>query len=210
MSFAFELSADLNRTVPPLFNPENVHDFRKESDHRFSPFLNEFWSREDGSVSGSCSHVASSLHDGALTCFCGCYGELWWFLEALLSPCSDFQHRITSVFNAELPEGTDLQLCSFHTVVTPYSLNLLKILSPVDEGIFSLHNFSLRNVILFLWGTLGLFLIDLISCIMFFQLFLFSMTYLSSPLLLHLNMLPSNSRWAKILHETVKCLTFDS
>ena len=38
--------------------------------------LNELWSREDGSVSGSWSRVASSLPDGALTCICGCYGEL--------------------------------------------------------------------------------------------------------------------------------------
>jgi len=28
--------------------------------------LKELWSRENSSVSGSCSHTASSLHDGAL------------------------------------------------------------------------------------------------------------------------------------------------
>ena len=47
---------------------------------QFSPLsqfiLNELWSRDDGSVSGSRSHVASSLHDRALTCIYGCYGEL--------------------------------------------------------------------------------------------------------------------------------------
>jgi len=38
--------------------------------------FDELWSREDGSVSGSCSQVASSLHDGALHCICGWHGEL--------------------------------------------------------------------------------------------------------------------------------------
>lgn len=63
--------------------------------HRFNPFmfskkeskistlptteqtsLNDLWLREDNSVSGSCSYLASSLHNRAITCICRWGGEL--------------------------------------------------------------------------------------------------------------------------------------
>lgn len=62
--------------------------------------LNVFWPREDCSV--------SSLHDWALTCVSGWFGELCsqeWFVEVFLTSCSDFHDRIMSVFNAVPPEA---------------------------------------------------------------------------------------------------------
>ena len=38
--------------------------------------LDELWPRGDAGISGPCSHVASSLHDTALTCICGLNDEL--------------------------------------------------------------------------------------------------------------------------------------
>lgn len=63
-----------------------MHVFQKESyisicltTEQLSTFplfvLNELWPREVGSISGSCSHRASSLHDGPLTCICGAHSE---------------------------------------------------------------------------------------------------------------------------------------
>ena len=48
--------------------------------------LDELWPREDGGVSGSCSHMTSSLHDTALTCFCGYQRELC--SQTVISVCS--------------------------------------------------------------------------------------------------------------------------
>jgi len=70
--------------------------------------LNEIWSRENSSVSGSCSHVASSLHDGALIYLKeGMINCVHWqlFLEVFLSSCSDFHERFISVFNSVLPKS---------------------------------------------------------------------------------------------------------
>ena len=56
-------------------------------------------------------------------------------MEVFLSPCSDFQDRIRSVFNAELPE--DLKV----TDKSPKSLNTLMLLCSVDDGIFKVVQF---------------------------------------------------------------------
>ena len=68
-----------------------------------------------------------------------------WFLEVFLSPCSDFQDRIVSVFNAELPEGLKVAgiLYWFSALsLVKMSLNLTKVLGTVNGGIFKV------------WGTL--------------------------------------------------------
>jgi len=68
----FELRAD-NKLVPLLFSLEDtasilIHLPTEQFPTLPQSILNELWSREDGRVSGSCSHMASSLHDRALTC----------------------------------------------------------------------------------------------------------------------------------------------
>jgi len=79
-SHADELRADNSWMVPLLFSLEDAASGSDPSDPRTvslsaSVHFNELWSRGDGRVSGSWSHVASSLPGGALTCICGCYGE---------------------------------------------------------------------------------------------------------------------------------------
>ena len=130
--------------VPLLFSPEQFPTLPQS-------ILNELWSREDSSVSGSCSHVASSLHDWALTCICV---HIQWFLEVFLSPCSDFHDRIGSIFNAELPEGLKVSEKS------PETLNIL-ILCPLHDGIFKVleilvWNSSVTCRHLYIWWTLPL------------------------------------------------------
>ena len=64
----------------------NSHHFQKEfqilinlTTEQFSILLqtifDELWAREDGSISGSCSHMASSLSDAALTSSDGLHSE---------------------------------------------------------------------------------------------------------------------------------------
>ena len=69
------------------------------------------------SVSGSCSHVASSLPDGALTCICGCYGDTM-IPGGVPEPRQGFPGQNQVCFNAELPEGLKV------TETFPDSLNL--------------------------------------------------------------------------------------
>ena len=106
--------------VPLLLSLEDefqilIHLTTEQFSSLIQSILNELWSRENSTVSGSCSHVASSLHDGALTCICGGYAELC--SQTVISgsvpePMQWFNDRITSVFKADLPEGpkiTDIQ-----------------------------------------------------------------------------------------------------
>ena len=57
--------------------------------------LDEVWPREDSSVSGLCSHLASSLHGTAM----------WIANRSVFQTVSDVPKRIISVFKAMPPEG---------------------------------------------------------------------------------------------------------
>jgi len=63
-----------------------------------SVHLYELWSREDGRVPGSCSHVASSLPDGALTCMTMIPGSV-------PGPRQGFPGQNQVCFQCRLPEG---------------------------------------------------------------------------------------------------------
>ena len=117
-----------------------IHDFQKESQilshltrEQFPTLpqliLNALWSREYSSISASCSHVASSLHDRALTCICGCYGEL----------CSD-NDFCSDVF--------------IHRVVCRFSESFDYIMNCRLWNIQSLSNFTLRKLFLKLLHSL--------------------------------------------------------
>ena len=85
---ASELSAD-NETngSSRLLSGGSVHDFQKGfhiviclTTEQFSTLpqsiLNELWASEDVGISGSCRHIASSLHHSSLTYICGYHSEL--------------------------------------------------------------------------------------------------------------------------------------
>lgn len=57
------------------------------------------------------SHLASSLHDGALVLICGWHGELC-LQTVTLSPCTDFHDRFMSPFHPWLPEGLKIVPCT--------------------------------------------------------------------------------------------------
>jgi len=71
--------------VPPLFSLDDVvflisrKNFKfwliwPQNNYHFASV--ELWLRKDSSISGLCLHMASSLHDRALTCICAWHGEL--------------------------------------------------------------------------------------------------------------------------------------
>ena len=132
-----------------------------------------------------------------------------WFLEVILSPCSDFQDRIRSVFNVELPEGRKIKGIEYW-----FSLLHKDVSESFDDIMYCrwwyiqiLPNFRLRIIILLLHFTF----INLIGWNVFLQSFPFRNTLfpnLSSPpcwLFLKDLLLPSNSR-ANVFKEIINCL----
>lgn len=81
-----------------------VQDFQKgisnfnSSDHRTAFHFLSVHSKCLGSRLGSRSHAVSCLHDGDLTCICGCHGELC--LQTIMSGSDCAVISNLSVFNA--------------------------------------------------------------------------------------------------------------
>ena len=138
-----------------------IHDFQKPlfclTTEQFSTLLqsilNQLWPTEGGSAPGSCSHMVSSLHGGALTCIRGWHDELCsqtMISEVFLSPCSD---RIIPVVNAVKPEGlsrTCIQfwlskVCLAHRHVSRFSEFFYNIIYCKYFQIQ--YNFTWRNMI---------------------------------------------------------------
>lgn len=102
--------------------------------------------KEDSSVSGSCSHVASSLHERALTCLCGQHSELCSqtvISGSVSEPRKWFPWQNVLVFNPVLSKGswtssTDIWP-SRRADVSPDSLNHLMLLCPVNGEIFKVQ-----------------------------------------------------------------------
>ena len=101
---AFDLSTDNKLVFSTLVHrahhswfPRRIFiHLTREQIFIFKPFSMSFGPREDGGVSGSCSHMISSLHDTALT-FVDCmviYVHREWFLEVFLSPSRGVQESI--------------------------------------------------------------------------------------------------------------------
>ena len=65
--------------------------------------LKELWPKEDGSVSGSCSQMAPSLHDEDFACIRAKHGEPGshtMILQVFLNPLCDFHGNIMSVYGS--------------------------------------------------------------------------------------------------------------
>lgn len=182
--------------------------------------LNVFWPREDCSV--------SSLHDWALTCVSGWFGELCsqeWFVEVFLTSCSDFHDRIMSVFNAVPPEAWRSEASSIDS--GPCSLLDFSTFTKSFHGFmyywqtfwnwFKMCKFAIfkrlvnlclsllqRNSFFFLSDLLPLYLI---SCKIFLHQ---NVPFYTSGLLFPLFWLFAavNSKWANTFHEIIKMYRF--
>jgi len=65
-----------SRLDPLLVSLGNTASIIQKKNFKFQPrssfsLFPQLWPREEGGVSGSCSHMAPYLHDKALTCICG-------------------------------------------------------------------------------------------------------------------------------------------
>ena len=79
----------------------------------------------DRSVSGSCSHVGSSLHDRALTCICGWHAKLCsqtMSSGGVSEPMQWFPLQNHACFYAVPPEC--LQITGMHNLFTPCPLHI--------------------------------------------------------------------------------------
>lgn len=87
--------------------------------------LNYLWLTEDDSISGSCSYLASSLHDGAITCICRWWGEL--------------SSQTCLLFNAIPPNGLNIiDILSWFSALCTQRLFVL----------LCLYSFTLGDIIL--------------------------------------------------------------
>lgn len=98
-----------------------------------SVYFNKPWSNKDGAGSGSCPHMSSSLHDGTLTCICGCDSEFrQLFLEMFLSSCIGLTTELY-VVNTMHPEQNSGSVLSLSTEIYFDPLNLFTILHSIHE-----------------------------------------------------------------------------
>ena len=156
-----------------------------------------------------------------------------------LSPCSDVQKSVVTVFNAELPEGLNITHTLTNTL--PGSLNLLMRLSTAGGGIFIVlvilclgtffwnwstifrHSFSQitsqrTSAHLYIWEALNLWNAPILHS---HVTDLLPVNLFSCQTLLHLFcstfccqlfwnvFLRSKSKWAHIFHEMLKCFSFN-
>ena len=136
--------------IPLLFSLENAATMISKQNFRFPihltteqfstlppSILNELWFREDSSVSGSCSHMAPSLHDRALTWICGWHGELW----------------SQTMISGRVPEPVQCfpgqnHVCFYCSAASGFMESLDSITFCRWWNIQSLHKFTLRKIIL--------------------------------------------------------------
>lgn len=155
-------------------------------------------------------HFKQALHDGALTSIGGWHSEFahrQGFLEVTLSPRSDFHDRIMAVFNAVLPDGlkitgsdvpywfSALSLVQRDFSVSPY---LLMLLCTAEDETFNVFAILCQGTLSWSWHTISRhsvlqFLFPAFRCPLFQSWVCVDM------------FLSSNSKWANIFHEVVKC-----
>ena len=219
---AFELSPDNKPDGPsPLHSGgQSIHDFPKEYQNLIHLF-------------GSCSHMASSLHDRALSCVCvwhksSCLCSKNYFWKCSWNPESwliftqcclrAWRSRASSadvqwdVFR--FSESFDDNM--YHRWLNIQSHfcwgTLFWNCSTICGPIFISGKLCLSKVLFFIPNHVtDLFPVNLINCNMFLQLFLFRTTYFSSLYFPCSNLFLRNAAAIKIdlvYQKPVECLTF--
>ncbi len=173
--------------VSLLFSPEdtasvisnkNVNLTRLTIEH-FSTLkhsiLNEHWLTGHDGASGPCSHMASFLHDRALVGICRWHGGLC--LPTVVSgsipgPISNVNDRIMPMSDAVSSESRrprasnkGIRHCPLRTEISPVSLNLLMMLSTVDDEIC-------KAFAIWRWWTL---------CLKYSTIFLHTLSQIGEP-----------------------------